>query len=233
MKQHTLALLAGFTICLTSLNSAAADLKQELIDGIRKLEQASGYSWSYVPKVTGSESAGRSQAPFSGKTDKDGYALIQGKSGDTEVELATKGEKLVVNYNGGWISTAEIGEQNSTVKRLRLIKRPSEEARLLADKALGLKKGTDGAITTDLDGAWAKEIFSLLGRRAAAAPSAQGLARFFLKDGVLHKYEFTVRGKIRSRDDTQEVDLINTITVEIKDVGNTTLEIPEEAKQKL
>ena len=213
--------------------TAAADPKTEITAAIQKLEQQAGYSWSYTPKVVGSESAGRGQVPLKGKADKAGFAVISGEMGDVSVEIGIKGEKMIVNYTGEWLSTAEIGENNRTVQRLRLIKRPTDEATMLAGKAAALKKEADGSYAGALDGAWAKEMFALLGRRAAAAPSAEGLVKFWLKDGALSKYEFVVKGKIVSGEDKKETELSRTATVEIKDVGTATVSLPDEAKKKL
>ncbi|MBK7997905.1 MAG: hypothetical protein IPK15_04030 [Verrucomicrobia bacterium] len=229
------SLLSTFVLSATLLVActAAADPKSEVSAAIKKLEQQSGYSWSFTPKVTGSESAGRGQVPLKGKADKDGYAVVSGEMGDITVEIGIKGEKMIVNYTGEWLSTAEIGENNRTVQRLRLIKRPTDEATMLAGKATGLKKEADGAYASELDGAWAKEMFALFGRRAAAAPSAQGAVKFWLKDGSLAKYEFVVKGKITTGEDKTEVEVSRTAMVEIKDVGAATVSLPDEAKKKL
>lgn len=173
------ALVASLLAAMT----AAADQKAEITAAIQKLEQQSGYGWTYTPKVVGSESASRGQVPLNGKADKDGYALVSGEMGDISVEIGIKGEKMIVNYTGEWLSTAEIGENNRTVQRLRLIKRPTDEAKMLVGKAAAIEKNSDGSYAGALDAAWAKEMFSLLGRRAAAAPTAQGAVKFWLKDG--------------------------------------------------
>jgi hypothetical protein len=59
----------------------------------------------------------------------------------------------------------------------------------------------------------------------------KGSAKFWLKDGALPKYEFSVQGKVTARD--RELDINQTITVEVKDVGSTKIEIPDEAKAAL
>lgn len=223
------ALVASLLAAMT----AAADPKAEITAAIQKLEQQSGYGWTYTPKVVGSESASRGQVPLNGKADKDGYALVSGEMGDVSVEIGIKGEKMIVNYTGEWLSTAEIGENNRTVQRLRLIKRPTDEAKMLVGKAAALEKNSDGSYAGALDAAWAKEMFALLGRRAAAAPTAQGAVKFWLKDGALSKYEFVVKGKIVAGEEKKEIEVSRTATVEIKDVGTATISLPDEAKKKL
>lgn len=219
-------------VLVLSLSAASADPKSEVTDAIKKLAQQSGYSWTYTPKTEGSESA-RRQGPTEGKTEKDGFSLLKIEIGDVTAEIALKGEKMVVNYNGDWLSTAELGENNRNVQRLKAMKRPTDEAETLAGKATALKKESDGVYSSDLDGAAAKEMFALLGRRAAEAPEAKGSVKFWVKDGRLAKYEFSVRGKITAGEDKREVDLSRTTTVEIKEVGSTKVSLPEDAKKKL
>jgi hypothetical protein len=76
-------------------------------------------------------------------------------------------------------------------------------------------------------------LFSLLGRRAAEAPEAKGSVKFWVKDGRLAKYQFSVQGKITVGDDKREVEVSRLMTVEIKDVGSTKVSLPEEARKKL
>ena len=216
-----------------SLTATFADPKAEVGDAIKKLAAQSGYSWTYTPKTEGSESA-RRQGALTGKTEKDGFTLMRGEAGEVTFDLGIKGEKMVVNYNGDWISAAEIGENNRTVQRLRALKIPVAEAESLAGKTTSLKKDSDGAYSGELDGATAKEMFALLGRRAAEAPKAEGTVKFWVKDGRLAKYEFVVRGKITTGgEEKREVEVSRTTTVDITDVGSTKVSLPEEAKKKL
>src|SRR5207248_3131228 len=134
-------------------------------------------------------------------------------------EAASKDKKMVVNYNGDWLSTAEIGENESAIQRLKALKKPAAEAESLAGKATELKKESEGLYSGDLTPDAAKTFFSLLGRRAAEAPEAKGSVRFWVKDGQLTKYALSVQGKITAGPDKREVDITHTTTVEIKDIG--------------
>jgi len=231
MKTPHLLILVG--ILVLSLGMAHADPKAEVLDALKKLAGSSGYSWISTPKTEGSETARRLGA-IEGKTQSDGYTYLKGAAGETTVEIALKGEKMAVNYNGDWLSTAEIGENNSTIKRLRALKAPAEEAETLAGKAAELKKESDGLYSGDMKPDAAKELFALLGRRASEAPEAKGSMKFWIKDGSLSKYEFVVGGKIKvGGEDKREVAISRTTTVEIKNVGSTTVSLPEDAKKKL
>jgi len=67
----------------------------------------------------------------------------------------------------------------------------------------------------------------------ADAPSVsdpKGSVKFCVKDGVLAKCEFKVSGKVTFNGNERDGD--RTATVEIKEVGSTKLEVPEEAKKK-
>ena len=55
--------------------------------------------------------------------------------------------------------------------------------------------------------------------------------KFWVKDGVLSKYEYTVKGTVSFNGNDREVD--RTTTIEIKDVGSTKVTVPEEAKKKM
>jgi hypothetical protein len=55
--------------------------------------------------------------------------------------------------------------------------------------------------------------------------------KFWIQDGVLTKYEFKVTGKVNFNGNDRDVD--RTTTVEIKDVGATKVEVPDDAKKKL
>jgi hypothetical protein len=69
------------------------------------------------------------------------------------------------------------------------------------------------------------------GQEAPKIEGAKGSVKFWIKDGVLTKYETKVQGKVTAGDRENDVD--RTTTVEIKDAGTTKLEVPDEAKQKL
>ncbi|MBC8002999.1 MAG: hypothetical protein H7X97_10475 [Opitutaceae bacterium] len=85
----------------------------------------------------------------------------------------------------------------------------------------------------------ALRLFPFGGRRGGAgggeAPpppeNAKGSVKFWVKDGSLAKYEYNVQGTMSFGGNSIEIN--RTTTVEIKDVGTTKVEVPEEAKKKL
>lgn len=60
---------------------------------------------------------------------------------------------------------------------------------------------------------------------------AKSSVKFWIKDGVLAKYELKVKGKVSFNGNDREVD--RTTTVEIKDIGTTKVAVPEDAKKKM
>ncbi len=118
--------------------------------------------------------------------------------------------------------------------RLRNLKAPAVEAADIVGKTKDITK-TGDAYTGDLTEEGAKSLLTMgRGRRGGAAPTvsdAKGSVKFWIKDGVLTKYEYKVSGTVTFNGNDRDVD--RTTTVEIKDVGTTTITLPEEAKTKL
>ena len=72
------------------------------------------------------------------------------------------------------------------------------------------------------------------GRRAGKAPepkNAKGSVKFWIKDGALTKYELKLSGTVNFNGDDRDIE--RTTTVEIKDVGATKFEVPDDARKKL
>ena len=104
--------------------------------------------------------------------------------------------------------------------------------RVLDEDLLELEHTLSG----DLTEAAVKEMLTMGGRRrdGSEAPSpagAKGSVKFWIKDGVLTKYETQVSGKLSFNGN--EMDLDRTTTTEFKDVGASTVEVPEDAKKKI
>lgn len=123
-------------------------------------------------------------------------------------------------------------------------KAPAAEVEALAKGVKELKKEGD-VISGDLSDEAVKERLTFGGRRGGrggnegggdrpAPPEpqgAKGAVKIWLKEGAVTKYEVTLDGKMTFGEN--EIDLHRTVTTEIKDVGTTKLEVPDEVKQKL
>ena len=95
----------------------------------------------------------------------------------------------------------------------------------LAAATKELKKDGD-VYSGDLTEEGAKAQF-----RIGTVSNPKGSVKFWLKDGALSKYEYKVKGTVSFNGNDREVD--RTTTVEIKGVGTTRVEVPEDAKKKL
>ena len=114
------------------------------------------------------------------------------------------------------------------------LKVPAVEAEGLAAKSKDLTK-TDNVYAGDLTEEGAKSLLTFGGRRGGQAPeprNAKGTVKFWVKDGVLTKYQYKVQGTVKNRDG-KDMDVDRTVTIEIQDVGATKVTVPDEAKGKI
>jgi hypothetical protein len=118
---------------------------------------------------------------------------------------------------------------------------PAEAAQDLISKSKDLASA-DGVITGALTDEGIKAyIAGGRGRRGGGAgggggnapdvTNGKGTLKIWTKDGALSKYEYHLTGTV-SRGGN-DVDVDRTTTVEINDVGNTKIEVPEAAAKKL
>ncbi|HTD67747.1 MAG TPA: hypothetical protein VK846_14575 [Candidatus Limnocylindria bacterium] len=213
---------------------AADDPKADVKAASKKLGDKPNYSWTSTPKMEGGGGGGNFRAgPTDGQT-ADGIVYLKSTFGDRSMEIAAKGEKVMVKGEEGWESAEDAqGPAQFASRRMRTFKAPAAEAADLADKAKSLKSA-DGAISGDLTEEGAKALLSFRRQNAdAPAPKdAKGSVKFWLKDGELAKYEYNVQGKVMGRDDN-EMEVNRTTTVEIKDAGKTKLGLSDDIKKKL
>jgi hypothetical protein len=235
---------------------AVAAPKDDVSAAIDKLAASDNYSWSTTSANAGGGRGGFGGGAVEAKINKDGILSVSmaGRGGAAATEAFAKGDKVAVKGDAGWQSGAELtadaggGGFNPaafTVYRVQQLKAPAAQAKDLIGKLGDLTK-TDDAYTADLTPDAAKDLvafrFPGRGGPAGAAPPAdapagpeykdtKGSIKFWVKDGVLSKYEFHVTGSMSFNGNDQDID--RTTTTEIKDVGATKFEIPDEAKAKL
>lgn len=237
MKQHIVIGLAA--LMATAL--LAADAKEEVKNAAKKLGDASGYSFKVNTENAGGGGGGggRMGGPTEGKTLKDGLVCLSMTRGETTIEAFAKGGKAAVKTQDGWQSTEELAQQAQggrggfVGRMVQNFKAPAVQAAELADKAKEVKKDGD-AYVAELteEGAKAQMTFGRGGQGGGAEVSgAKGSVKFWVKDGVLSKYELKVQGKVSFNGNDRDVDRVTT--VDIKDVGTTKIEVPEEAKKKM
>ena len=244
MKQRIL--FGALTFLAASLSAADSDSQEEVKRAAKKLAESGSYSWKTTVDVgggTGGGGAGRFRpGPTEGKIGKDSVAVLSMARGDNTTQAVIKGDKGAIKTDDGWKSLAELSEGDGgqpnrgmfLARMLRSFKMPVAEAEDLLSKTKEIKK-TEGVYTANLTEEGAKSLLTFGRRPGADAPApkdAKGSVKFWLKDGALSKYEFNIQGKITGRED-REIEINRTTTVEIKDIGSTNVDVPEEAMKKL
>ena len=227
----TLAVLTG------SLVAANAAPKDDVMAAAKKLADQSNYSWKSTVDVAGGQ-GGRMGGPTEGKTEKGGLTWLSMTRGENTMVAVLKGDKGALKTQDGWQSVSEAAADDQGPGRwlgrmLQTFKAPAAQAEDVAGKTKELKKDGD-AIASDLTEDGAKSLLTMGGRAGGNTPEisdAKGSVKFWIKDGVLHKWELKVKGKVSFNGNDREVD--RTTTVEIKDIGSTKIEVPEEAQKKL
>lgn len=221
----------AFSVC-----AADSGPKEEVLQAAKKLADQPSYSWTTTVVVP--ESARFRPGPTEGKTEKGGPTEVSMKFGDNSMKAVLKGDKAALTTaDGGWQSVSEVeneeGQGRFRAMFVRNIKAPAAQATEIVGFAKELKKEGE-TYTCDLTDEGAKALLTFRPRGGGEGPTVtnpKGSAKFWLKDGVLTKYEFKVKGTVSFNGNEFEND--RTTTVEIKDVGTTTITVPEEAAKKL
>jgi hypothetical protein len=216
------------------LTAASADPKADITTAANKLAAQSSYSWRTTVVVP--ETSQFRPGPTEGKTEKDGFTHVSMSFNENPIHIVIKGDKAAVTtQEGAWESASDLENAEGPGRFLAVMARnfrtPSAQAAELASFAKELKKDGE-AYSSDLTEDGAKVFLRF--RRGGDGPAvrnARGSVRFWLKDGELVKYEYKVQGTISFNNN--DVDVDRATTVEIKDVGKTKLDVPEEAKKKL
>jgi hypothetical protein len=232
----TIALLAG------SLMGADSSPKDDVIAAAKKLAEKSNYSWKSTLDL--GPNSQFTPGPTEGKTEKDGYTSLSVTFNDNTSIGLKKGTKVAVQTSDGWQSGEEASAGGGgggfnpggfMATRMQNLKVPAAEVEDLVSKTKALKKDGDiysGELTED--GSKSLLTFGFGGRRGGQAPpatNAKGAVKLWVKDGVITKYESKASGKRTFNGEERDVE--RNTTIEIKDVGTTKIEVPEQAKKKL
>jgi hypothetical protein len=239
MKKNLLisliALVAG------PLLAADSSPKDDVKNAAAALGSEKNYSWRATVEVPADSQF--KPGPTDGKTEKGGYTTLSLSFGDNTTEAVSKGTNGAIKTDDGWKSLAEAlkddgnGGFNPTMFIARMVqnyKVPAAEAVSLANAAQELKAGTNG-ISGDLTEAGAKELLTFRRRGNGGddptVTNPKGSVTFWITDGKLTKYQYHVAGTVSFNGNDRDVD--RTTTVEIKDVGTTTIAVSDDAKKKL
>lgn len=231
--------MKSLLICSTTLLAAASLMatdKDDVTTAAQKLAAADNYSWTTT--MAGGQNT---PAPSHGKTQKDGLVWQDFTMRDNTVEAFVMSGKGAIKTQDGWQSLDDAAKDDGgggpnfrrfLVMRLRSFKAPAAQAEELAGQTKDLAKADDvyaGSLTEE----GAKSLLTF-GRRGAQAPTvsnAKGSVKFWIKDGVLTKYQTKVSGTVTFNGNDRDID--RTTTVEIKDIGTTKITVPDDAKNKM
>ena len=222
-----MALLAG------SLFAADSSPKDDVTNAAKKLGDSANYSWHTTVVVP--EDSQFKPGPTDGKTEKGGLTYVKLSFGDNTAEFVKKGESAALTSpDGGWQSLTNMdssqGPGRFMAGMVRNFKTPDAQAAELAAAAKELKKDGD-VYASDLTPEGAKTLLTFRRGGNATVSNPSGSAKFWVKDGVLTKYEFKVKGTVSFNGN--DIDVDRDTTVEIKDVGTTKMDAPDEAKKLL
>ena len=233
----TTLLLSALVLTTASLLAADSEPKGAVVAAAKKLAGQSNYSWKTTVVVP--EGARFRPGPTEGKTEKDGYTFLSMTRRDTTTEAVLKGGKGAMKTDEGWKSISDAAKDDGggfnmtrfTALMLQDYLVPAAQAEDLVAKMKDVKL-SDGVYAGDLTDEGAKELlrFRRGGNDGPEVSGAKGSIKFWVKDGVLSKYEFKLQGKMSFNGNDTDVD--RTTTVEIKDVGTTKVTVPEEAAKK-
>src|SRR5262245_40613628 len=186
--------IVWLVLVCASLGAADPGEKEFVAAAANKLGEQPNYSWKSTTQIP--EGAQFRPGPMEGRTEKGGFTYVTTTLRDNPLEMALKGGKTAVLSEGEWKLATEFDSTQGTGRLVaRIVQRfraPAGQAVELADAARSLKQDGDALVGEFTDeGAKAQ-----LQARTGSAKEAAGSVRFWLKDGILTKYEFKLKGKI-------------------------------------
>jgi hypothetical protein len=224
--------MKSLLVCSTALLAAASLLaadKDDVKGAAKKLADAENYSWT-----TKMESSQFSPGPSHGKTQKDGLVWQDFTTRDNTVEAYAKDGKGAIKTDDGWQSLDDAAKDDGGGGfNFTRFKAPAVQADEIADTTKDLTKVGD-LYAGDLTEEGAKNLLSFGGRRGGQGPAisnAKGSVKFWIKDGVMTRYQTKVSGTVTRNGEDMDRDV--TTTVEIKDIGATKITVPDEVKKKM
>ncbi len=229
-------LIPFLTILLSAGTLLAADSpKDDLTGAIKKLAATDNYSWKTVVE------GGRFHPTSEGKTEKDGFTLLDITMGENTNHAVLKDGKGAIKTDGDWQSLADAAKDDGGggfsparffALNMQNFKTPAVEAEKLLATTQEIKLA-DGTYSADLteDGAKERLAFGRPGGGGPDVSNAKGSVKFWITDGVLSKYQFMTSGHVEFNGNGRDIN--RTTTVEIKDAGKTKVEVPDAAKKTI
>ena len=227
-------------LAAVSLLAADANPKDDVTSAAAALGNQQNYSWRTTVEAG---NGGFRRGPTDGKTEKGGCTVLTLSFNDNSAQVIIQGTNAAIKSgDNGWQSAAEALQDNSgggfnpgtfLARMAPNYKTPAAEAASLAAGATDLKTSTNG-ISGDLTEDAAKALLTFRRGGNGNGPTVtdpKGSVTFWITDGKLVKYQTHVTGTVSFNGNDRDVD--RTTTTEIKDVGTTKVEVPDDAKKKL
>jgi len=228
MKKNVM--FGAMTLIAGSLLAADSSPKDDVVGAAQKLATTANYSWKQTVVVP--DSAQFKPGPSEGKTEKGGATYVKMSTfGDNTMEIAMQGSKAAVtDPDGNWHSLTNMendteGPGRFVLRMVHNFQAPAAMATNIVSSVKELKKDGD-VYSGDLTDAGAKAQF-----RFGTVTNPKGSAKFWVKDGLLVKFEVKVQGKVEFNGN--EIDADRDTTIEIKDIGTTKVELPADARKVL
>jgi hypothetical protein len=220
-------------VFLGPLLAAQAGPADDVTAAAQKLGTESSYSWHATTVVP--PDAQFRPGPTEGKT-ANGLTYVKMSFRDNESEIYMKGTNAVMtDPDGGWQTLAEASQDDQGPGRfmtgmVRNFRTPAKQAADLAADCKDLTM-TNGAWTSDLTADGAKKMLTFRRGGGANVTNPSGSATFWIANGELTKFETHVKGSVSFNGNDMDVD--RDTTVEIKDVGTTKIDVPDDVTKKL
>jgi hypothetical protein len=225
-------LFAWLPGCLGQTEIRPAEPRVAVSNAIQKLAAAPNYSWRQTFDLPGGN-WGSLARPLDGKAQSDGLLWTS----QDNLEKFAKGQKRAVKEPAGkW----QAPEERFPARVIRtglygLVTPPAWQLTNILDKVQNLKK-SDGYYVGDLQPAEATAMVIYGGVRGGGvggsrngAPVSAAAVNLWVEDGAFSKYSTKVT--LHFIYNGTPIESTQITTVEIKDVGTTKLDVPDEVKK--
>jgi hypothetical protein len=224
-------ILLGAVLISSSILAASAGPTDDVTSAVQKLGNESSYSWSTTIVVPADSRY--KPGPSSGKTVKGDVTYAKMSMRGRTMEVYLKGTNAVLtNPDGSWQTLADAESDDNGPARfigglVRNFKTPVAQAAVVVADCPDLTQTNDAyAGTLTADGV--KKLLSFR-RGNADVSNPSGTAMFWVKNGELTKFEVHLKGTVTFNGNDMDMD--RDTTVEISDIGTTTIALPDDVKK--
>lgn len=215
-----------------SLLAAHADPKDDVTSAAQKLASGSNYTWQTT--VTVPASSRFKPGPTDGKLDGS-MTDVKMSFRDNHTEIIMDGTNTVLTApdDGSWTKLSDLdteGPGRFMSMMVQNFKAPAAQAADLAGEAQSLQQ-TGNSYTGPLTEDGAKGLLTFRRGNNASVSNPSGTVTFWVDDGKLTKFEYSVKGTVSFQGNERPAD--RTVTTVISDVGATKIDVPADAKKLL